>query len=76
MNLYGYINDNIDRIRRETRLGLMPTSNLRHWEIYGRYDAHKKMGCGKCDAVLNTSGDMRVSERVIFKIIKKMEQQV
>jgi len=75
MILYSYINANIDRVRFETRLGLMPCSLLRHWEIYSRYDAYKKMGHTVVEAVLYTSADMRISERGIFKVIRKMEQQ-
>lgn len=76
MLLYGYINQNIERIKHEVCLGLMPCSILRHWEIYSRYDAYKKMKYTVVDSVLNAASDMRVSERIVFKIIKKMEQEV
>lgn len=72
--LYAYINQNIDRIRHEVTLGIVPCSVLRHWEIYSRYDAYKKMNYAVSDAVLNTSSDMRCCESLVFKIVKKMEQ--
>ena len=74
MTLYTYLSENITRVKRETRLGIMPCSILRHWEIYSRYDVYKKMNNSKVQSVLNTSCDMKVSERLIFRIIKKMEQ--
>jgi predicted sugar kinase len=76
MRLYAYLNQNIDRIKREVCMGLMPCSILRHWEIYSRYDAYKKMQNTTVNSVLNTAQDMRVSERVVFKIIKRMETEI
>jgi Mor family transcriptional regulator len=76
MTLYAYINANIDRIRHEVRLGLMPCAVLRHWEIYSRYDALKKMGFNVCEAVLTAAADARMSESSIYKIIKRMETEV
>jgi len=76
MRLYAYINQNIDRIKREVCMGIMPCSILRHWEIYSRYDAYKKMRHTTVESVLFAASDMRVSERIVFKIIKKMEQEV
>lgn len=76
MTLYAYITNNIGRVRKETALGLMPCSILRHWEIYSRYDAYKKMKCSVVDSVLHASDDMHVSERIVFKVIKKMEADV
>ena len=76
MTVYGYVNLNIERIKHEVTLGLMPVSVLRHWEIYSRFDAHKKMNRNMTDAVTLTSADMRCCESTIYKVIKKMEQPV
>jgi hypothetical protein len=74
MTVYQYISRNIDRVRTEVQLGLVPCSVLRHWEIYSRYDTYKKMHHSVSDAVLFAANDMHVSERAVFKIIKRMEQ--
>jgi len=76
MTLYTYINQNIDNIRREVHLGIVPTSVLRHWEIYSRYDAMKKMGFTVCDSVQKTGTDARMCESTIYKIIKRMETTI
>lgn len=76
ITLYAYINTNIDRIRHEVRLGLIPCAVLRHWEIYSRFDALKKMGFGVCEAVLTSAADARMSESSIYKIIKRMETKI
>jgi hypothetical protein len=76
MILYEYINTNLTRIRHEAAIGLMPCAVLRHWEIYSRYDAYKKMQHSVVMSVLHTATDMHVSESCVFKIIKKMEQNV
>ena len=74
MTLYTYINTNIERIRHEVTLGIVPVSVLRHWEVYSRFDAYKKMQHPVVDAVLFTAGDMRCCESTVYKIINKMEQ--
>lgn len=76
MNVYGYVNQNIDRIKREASFGLIPVSVLRHWEIYSRFDVHKKMNQSITDAVTLTSADMRCCESTVYKIIKRMEQPI
>lgn len=76
MKLYTYINQNIDRLKSDIRLGIMSPVILRHWEIYSRYDYYKRTGEGTRQAAMSTSIDMKVGERMIFHIIKKMEQEV
>ena len=76
MNRYQYINQNIERIKKDVRLGLIPVSVLRHYEIYSRYDYYRKTGEKICCAVLFTSEDMTVNESWINKIRKSMESEV
>jgi hypothetical protein len=76
MTVFAYISTNLDRMRREAALGLVPCSIFRHWEIYSRYDTYRKMQHSTVMAVLHTATDMHVSESSVFKIIKKMEREV
>ena len=73
MKVYTYINTNIDRIKSEIKIGLMPPSILRHWEIYSRFDYYRRAGNDVVSSVLYASSDMRTSERTIFRIVKQME---
>lgn len=76
MTFYQYININIDRIRAEIKIGLIPSAILRHWEIYSRYDLHRKMGASVTTAVEYTSDDMRVSIGMVYRIIQKMKTDI
>ncbi len=76
MTFYQYINANIDRIRVEIRMGLITTSILRHWEIYSRFDYYRRAGNNVRSAVLYTSADLRISNRGVFRIVKRMESNV
>jgi hypothetical protein len=76
MILFKYVSDNIERIRKETRMGLMPSSILRHWQIYGRFDYYKKAGNNTINAVFYASEDMKVSESCVYKIMKTMETEI
>jgi len=76
MLLFSYINCNIDRIKQEVKEGIMPCSILRHWEIYGKYDALKKMGETTTMSVFTVSEKYRISDRLVYQIIKKMENEV
>jgi len=73
MTFYQYINNNIDRIRTEIKMGLIPPSILRHWEIYSRYDLHRKMGASVTASVEFTSEEMRVCVNSVYQIIKRMK---
>lgn len=75
MTLYQYINHDIDRIRKEIKLGLIPCGLLRHWKVYSKYDIYRKMGHTVFEAVVFTSLDMRTSERSVFRTIKRMEAE-
>lgn len=73
MTLYAYINANSNRVRLEIRMGLIPCTIMRQWEIYSRYDIFRRAGMNVTQAVCNTSCEMRVGERYVYLTIKKME---
>jgi hypothetical protein len=76
MMLFIYINTNIERVKKDIKLGLMPCSILHHWEIYARYDALKKMGNNTTMSVFQVSELYEISEPSIYRIIRKMESDV
>lgn len=76
MNRFTYINNNITRIKSETKLGLISTSILRHYAIYSRYDYYRKLNNPVCLSVILTSENLNICESAVFKIIKKMEEEV
>ncbi len=76
MTLYNYLNANMKRVKYECKIGILPCSILRHWEIFGRYDAAKKMGMTTTDAVYFVAEKMKVSTSSVFKIINRMEKEV
>lgn len=76
MTLYEYINTNFDRIRYETKIGLIPISILSHWEIYSRFDAFRKRGLPVSDAVMFTEMEMKVSDSTVYKVKKQMESTI
>jgi|GEM_PF-2053252 len=75
MTLYEYINENIDRIKVEIKMGLISTSIISGLEIYSRYKYYTIRDY-KCSlSVLYTAQDFNISNRWVYKIIKLMEQQ-
>lgn len=76
MTLYTYINENIVRIRKEIRLGIMPCSLLRHWEIYSRFDSYVKSGQSRNVAILWAGTDFKLKERMVRYIVKEMEKAI
>ncbi len=76
MILYNYLNTNMKRVKYECKIGILPCSILRHWEVYGRYDAAKKMKMNTTDAVYFVAEKMKISVSSIYKIISKMEKEV
>jgi hypothetical protein len=75
MNRFDYINENFSIIRECAKHGIIPTSVLNHYAIYSRFDYYRKLGNYVCVAVIFTSDDFDVSRRLVFKVIKEMENE-
>ena len=74
MTRFAFINQDINRLKEEIRLGIVKPCVLRHYEIYCRYDYYRKQGHNIMDASLFTSIDHGVSDNWVFRIIKMMEK--
>jgi len=75
MTRFEYINENIERIKSETKSGLISTSILRHYAIYAKYDLYRKDGNPVSLSVILTSEKLNICQSAIFKIIKNMEEE-
>ncbi|HUX57064.1 MAG TPA: hypothetical protein VMV77_08825 [Bacteroidales bacterium] len=79
MTKFEYINTNIltpAGIREQVKLGILPASIIRHFELYCRYDYYRKQGYKKYMAVGFISEDYRLHDVTILRIIKNMEKEV
>jgi len=73
MNLFTYISENIDRIKTDVKVGITSYCVIKHWLIYSRYDYYRKAGYPVNKAVKFVGQDFKVSMRLVYDIIKKME---
>ena len=76
MNKFNDINTNIDLIRLWTKRGYISTSILNHYFIYSKYDYYRKLDNYVGVSVLYTSEDCKVSQSLVFKVIKEMEEAI
>jgi len=76
MTLFTYINQNIDRIKFDMRIGLISCAIMRHYQIYSRYDYYKRLGNSTCNAVIYCCNDFQVAQSWVYVIIKKMESEL
>jgi hypothetical protein len=76
MNLYQYIDQNIDQIKYEVRIGIIPCSIIKHYQIYRMFTLNRNLGNPIGIAVMITAVDFRVSEPTIYRIIKQMESEL
>jgi hypothetical protein len=76
MTQFQYISSDIDRIKLEVRIGLIPCTLLRHIQIYCRYDYYRKQGEKVDQAVFYASLDLKATERYVYKIKKRMEAEI
>lgn len=76
MTYFSYINTNIERIRKEIRLGIISISVLTHYRIYSRYDYYKLLGNPTCLSIQLTAKDLKISEIWVKKIKRQMEQEI
>lgn len=76
MTLFNYINHNIRVIKEEAKIGLIPCCVMRHYAIYARFDYYCKAGHIIQQAAYFAGIDFKVSERTVYRIIKRMEEEV
>jgi hypothetical protein len=76
MILFNYINENLNRIKKEARLGLISCAIFRHFQIYSRYSYYVKLGNNKTNSVIYTCNDFQMEQRSVYYIIKKMESEI
>ena len=76
MTLFEYINNNLERIKFDVRIGLITCTIIKHYYIYARYDYYLKIGNPVNKSVIFTAVDFRVSEIWVFNIIKRMEKEI
>jgi hypothetical protein len=76
MTMFQYVSENMERIKKEIRMGIIPSSILKHWQIYGRYDYYIRAGNTAMLAIHGASRDCSVSERHTFRVIKKMQDEI
>jgi hypothetical protein len=74
MTKFAYINSNLERIKKEIRMGLISTTVLAHYVIYSRYDYYRKLGNYVGLSVLFASDCCNVCEKTVQRVIKEMEE--
>jgi hypothetical protein len=67
---------NIDKIKEEVKIGLLPTSILNYYVIYSRYDYYRKLGNYVGLSILFTAECFKISERKVYRAKKEMEEEV
>ena len=74
MNKFQYINSNLERIKKDVNMGIVSTYLLCHFYAYSRYDYYRRQGLKKGESTFFTSEDLKVSEQMIHRIRKEMEE--
>ncbi len=76
MTYFAYINENLDRIRNDVRMGIIPCSVLNHWLVYSRFDYYRRTGKQRCESIFYTAEDSGLKERQVYYIVAKMEAEL
>jgi hypothetical protein len=76
MTRFQYISENFLTIKKEVKMGLISPTVLAHYAIYSRYDYYRKLDNYVGVSVLFTSDSCGVSESLVYKIIKEMEESI
>ncbi len=76
MTLFEYISANLDRVKAETKAGMHSCTIINDWLIYSTYDIYKKVDQRTVMSVFFVSEKYHISEKKVYRIIKKMEKQV
>lgn len=76
MTRYDYIGENITFIKEGIMLGIISTSVLSHFRLYTQYINYLAVGCTIGQAVFHVSENNKVSEILVHKIKKLMEEEL
>jgi len=79
MTKFEYINQNIlnpKGIREQVKLGILPASIIRHFELYCRYDYYRKQGYKKYISIGFVAEDYRLHDNTILNVIRSMEAEL
>lgn len=76
MTLFAYIDENIERVKYETRIGIMPCALIKHYQIYRMYSLNRLNGMSANDAIFNVCESFSVDRSWVYRIINKMESEI
>jgi hypothetical protein len=76
MTMFSYINDNLARIKFDVKIGLIPCSVIKHFQVYSRYDYYRRLGNTVSSSVVYAAFDLSVTESWVYVIINKMETEI
>jgi hypothetical protein len=76
MTKFNYINNNLDRIKQEVKMGLISTSTLNHYAIYSRYDYFRRLNNYNGVSILLTADSCKVDDSTVYRVIKEMESKI
>jgi hypothetical protein len=76
MTLFTYINQNIDRLKFDMRIGLISCTIMKYWQAYSRYEYLKRLNNPTADIIVYICNDFQVNRDWVYKMIKKMESEV
>jgi hypothetical protein len=76
MTKFSYINNNIERIKKEVKMGLISTSTLSHYVIYSRYDYFRRLNNYNGISILLTADSCKICESLVYRVIKEMESEI
>jgi hypothetical protein len=76
MNKFQYLSQDFDRIKKETKMGLISTCILSQYAMYSRFDYYRKLGNNVTISAIYTAETMRVSKRCVFRAIKNMQEEI
>jgi hypothetical protein len=76
MTLFEYINDNIERIKFDVKIGIIPCTLIKHYQIYRMYSIYRCQNMSVNNAVFNVCEAFSVDKSWVFIIIKKMQTEI
>lgn len=76
MTKFEYLNQNIFKTNTEVKKGIIPSSIIRHYTIYSRFDYYRKLDNKVSVSVFYTSEDFKIPERCVYRIKKDMESDI
>lgn len=76
MTVFEFLTENHTVINTLTKCGIISISTPTHYAVYSRFKHLRDRGKSKTDSYIFVADEFRISDNMVYRIVKKMESSI